>query len=53
MSMDIKRKAMEGALVPAKRPRNELVAIGDKENALVQSVRFNTMLNKVGGVKTG
>lgn len=37
--MDAKRKAMEGALVPAKRARNELVAVGDKENAIVQSVR--------------
>lgn len=36
--MDAKRKAMEGALVPAKRPRNELVAVNDKENAVVQGV---------------
>ena len=36
--MEAKRKAMDGALVPAKRPRNELVAVSDKENALVQSV---------------
>ena len=38
--MEIKRKAMEGAVVPAKRARNEIVAFGDKENALVQSVSF-------------
>ena len=32
---------MEGALVPAKRARNELVALGDKETALMQSVCFH------------
>lgn len=35
--MEVKRKAMEGAVVPAKRARNEIVMFGDKENALVQS----------------
>ncbi|WAR18097.1 SNR40-like protein [Mya arenaria] len=35
--MDAKRKAMEGAIIPAKRPRNELVAFNEKENALMQS----------------
>ena len=39
--MEVKRKAMEGAIVPAKRARNEVVAFGDKENALVQSVCFS------------
>jgi hypothetical protein len=38
--MEAKRKAMDGALVPVKRPRNELVAVGDKENSIVQSVRL-------------
>ena len=38
MSMEAKRKAMDGALVPSKRPRNELVAFENTENALLQSV---------------
>ena len=38
--MDTKRKAMDGALVPSKRARNEMVAIGERENALIQSVCF-------------
>lgn len=37
MDIEAKRKAMEGALVPAKRPRNELAVISDKETALIQS----------------
>ncbi|KAL5013561.1 hypothetical protein ScPMuIL_007831 [Solemya velum] len=35
--MEYKRKAMEGALVPAKRSRNEIISIGDNDNALVDS----------------
>ena len=33
-----KRKALEGAVVPSKRARNDIVAIGERENALMQSV---------------
>jgi len=30
--MDLKRKAMSGALVPVKRPRNELQTFNDRSN---------------------
>lgn len=39
--MDLKRKAMDGALVVAKKPRNELVAVsGDENMSLMQTVRL-------------
>ncbi|KAK3575997.1 hypothetical protein CHS0354_007535 [Potamilus streckersoni] len=37
MEMDYKRKAAEMALVPAKRPRNELVLSDKENNSLLQS----------------
>lgn len=40
-----KRRLQSAALVPAKKPRNELVlsAGGSAQNALVQKVRYNIM----------
>ena len=36
--MDLKRRAMEGALVPAKKPRTDIVPVGKDNSAVVQSV---------------
>lgn len=40
--MDFKRRATDTAIIPveAKRPRNELVALADQQNALMQTVSF-------------
>ena len=33
--MDLKRKAMDGAVVLAKKPRNELVAAGEDMDVMI------------------
>ena len=36
--MDLKRRAMEGALVPSKRSKIDTVAVGNAQNAVIQKV---------------
>ena len=38
--MDIKRKATDGAVVPFKKPRSDIVAYGGQDNAVMQMVFF-------------
>lgn len=39
-AMDIKRKATDGAVVPFKKPRSDIVAYGGQDNAVMQMVFF-------------
>ena len=36
--MDLKRRAMEGALVPSKKPRTDIIPVGKDNSAVIQSV---------------